>query len=472
MTDQTAGTPAARSAVSVKPMTRTAALERTNQQDNEPSGRRGLGLDLITVAAGAGLFVAAALVGWDLIDENVRLFMWFPPLLASWYPHFGPGSVVSIVAAALVVLYGPTVAHRLRWRTLLLTGWAASVTWTTSLALVDGFQQGIAGPLARKKEYLNDVPRVADIPRMLAEFAEHIRTDGPNPWTMHVGAHPPGSFLLFVWLDRLGLGGGAAAGFFCILVGGSACVAVAVTLRALGAETSARGLLPFGVLLPGVVWIGVSADGMFAGVLAWGVALLALGATGGRWAGIPALAGGVLLGYTLYLSYGLVLAGLIPLAVLVLAGRWSALLLGALGVVAVVGAFTAGGFWWLDGFEHLRFVYADSVAKTRPDWYFWWANLAALTVVLGPATLAGMRRLAGNPRRVPALAALAGAALLAVLIADLSGMSKGEVERIWLPFAVWLVLPCALLPRPQVRGWLAAQALLALLVGHLLYTPW
>ena len=26
----------------------------------------------------------------------------------------------------------------------------------------------------------------------------------------------------------------------------------------------------------------------------------------------------------------------------------------------------------------------------------------------------------------------------AILIADLSGLSKAEVERIWLPFAVWL----------------------------------
>jgi uncharacterized protein YPO0396 len=44
------------------------------------------------------------------------------------------------------------------------------------------------------------------------------------------------------------------------------------------------------------------------------------------------------------------------------------------------------------------------------------------------------------------------------------------VERIWLPFAVWLVVPCALLPRP--RAWLAAQAVLALAVNHLLLTVW
>jgi hypothetical protein len=62
------------------------------------------------------------------------------------------------------------------------------------------------------------------------------------------------------------------------------------------------------------------------------------------------------------------------------------------------------------------------------------------------------------------------AALLALLVADLSGMSKAETERIWLPFAMWLLPACALLPRP--RAWLAAQTVLALLINHLLFTGW
>jgi hypothetical protein len=76
-----------------------------------------------------------------------------------------------------------------------------------------------------------------------------------------------------------------------------------------------------------------------------------------------------------------------------------------------------------------------------------------------------------RPVRLPRPALLlATAAAGAVLIADLSGMSKAEVERIWLPFAVWLVLPCGLLPRR--RTWLLAQAVLALAVNHLLLTVW
>jgi hypothetical protein len=75
----------------------------------------------------------------------------------------------------------------------------------------------------------------------------------------------------------------------------------------------------------------------------------------------------------------------------------------------------------------------------------------------------------GQPR---ALLALCTAAILAVLAADLSGLSKAEVERIWLPFAVWLVAAAALLPARHIRWWLGAQAAVALAVNHLLLTTW
>ncbi|MGH3826824.1 MAG: hypothetical protein ACRDQX_06580, partial [Pseudonocardiaceae bacterium] len=68
--------------------------------------------------------------------------------------------------------------------------------------------------------------------------------------------------------------------------------------------------------------------------------------------------------------------------------------------------------------------------------------------------------------------ALCVAAGVGVLCADLSGLCKGEVERIWLPFAVWLIASAGLLPARQARWWLAAQAVLALAVNHLLLTTW
>jgi methylthioxylose transferase len=433
----------------------------------------GPGGDIGPVALGVVLVVASAVVGRMLLAGGADLLLPFPPLLAQWLPHVGPGTPVAAVVAVAVVAYGPVLTASLSWRRLLLTAWLAAVAWTLALALVDGWQRGVVERLSSGEEYLHDVPRVGGVREMLATFADHVLTDQPVHWTTHVGAHPPGVFLFYVVLDRVGLGGGGAPGVVTVVVGASACAAVAVTLRALGAEEVARRALPFGVLLPGAVWVGVSADGMFAAVLAWGVALLAVGATGrGAGADAAALGGGVLLGGTLYLSYGLVLGLLLlPVAVLATTRRWRAAVFAAVGAAVVVGAFTASGFWWLTGFERVRVIYAASIAASRPYSYFVWANLAALSIAVGPAVYAGIRRALATPRPFPtAAAALVLAALAAIVVADLTGLSKAEVERIWLPFAVWLVVPCALLPRP--RAWLAAQAVLALAVNHLLLTVW
>jgi len=422
--------------------------------------------DLAAVSGAALGVVAAALVGRALLADGVNIFLPFPPLLAEWLPHVGPGTPAAVAVAVLVVARGPALSARLAWGPLLAAGYAAAVTWTVALALVDGWRRGVVERLSSSQEYLHDVPRVTDVAAMLRTFADHILTDRPGFWTTHVGAHPPGALLTFVWLDRLGLGGGGPAGVVVMLVGASAPIAVAVAVRALGAEDVARRALPFGVLLPGAVWVGVSADGMFAAVLAWGVALLAVACARPR-ADVVAVLAGVLLGWCLYLSYGLVLGALPALAVLVATRGVRAGALAAVGALAVVAAFTASGFWWFTGFERVQVIYAASIAATRPYAYFVWANLAAVLFALGPAAVAGLRRARGLPARA---ALLTAAGVAAILLADLSGMSKGEVERIWLPFAVWLVIPCALLPRP--RYWLAAQAVLALAVNHLLLTVW
>ena len=468
--------------------------------------RRSWWADLVVVAAAGALVVAAAAVGRRLLADGATLYLPFPPLLAQWLPHVGPGTPVAVVVAVVVVARGPAWAERLPWRALpALTGVAAAL-WTLALALVDGWQRGVVDRLTSADEYLHDVPGAPALPVLLREFAGHILTSAVDPdqtwfWTTHVGAHPPGAFLVFVVLDRIGLGGGGATGLLVIAVGASAAAAVLVAARAMGDEQVARRAAPFAVLFPGAVWVGVSADGLFAGVLAWGIALLAVAVAQTGWrSGVAAAAAGLLLGATVYLSYGLVLGGLLAAAVLVrpsagrrrrhggrrAAGpgglatragwwwglgidraRWRALGFAAAGAAAVVAAFTLAGFSWLDGYAKVRVIYAASIAAARPYSYFGWANLAAVAFAIGPAGIAGLRRVVTRPVG-PYLVVVA--AVAAMLLADLSGMSKAEVERIWLPFAVWTCLACAELPRP--RWWLAAQAVLALLVNHLLLTVW
>jgi methylthioxylose transferase len=456
------------------------------------SVQRGLGAELIAAGSAAVLVAVAAVLGVWLLHRGVPLHVDAPPLGAQWLPHMGPGTVPAVLIAALVIRRGPELAARLPWRRLLGAAGLTALAWTLCPALIDGWQRGVAGRLTTRPEYLHDVPRVGDIGAMLRSFAERIPGGSPESWTTHVAGHPPGALLVFVGLDRIGLPGGAPAALLCVLVGSSAVVAVAVALRALGAEATARAALPFGVLFPGAIWIGVSADGLFAGVLAWGVALLAVSFARPRLdAAVLAAAGsgGLLLGACLFLSYGLVLAGLLPLAVALAARRVAPLLVASAGVAAVVAAFAAAGFWWLQGYHQvvIRYYQPGEYGLVRPYSYWVWADLACLAVVLGPAGVAGLRRvftpggMAGlqelpnrgwRSLKSPQLGVLCAAAALAVLAADLSGLSKAEVERIWLPFAVWLIPAAGLLPAQRARGWLSAQAVLALLVNHLLLTTW
>ncbi|MER6270176.1 hypothetical protein [Streptomyces sp900105755] len=436
--------------------------------------------DLLAVLAAALLVLVAVLVGRHLQDTYRVLFVHWPPLFADWDPHVGPGTPAAVLVAGAVAAYGPNLAVRLPWRGLLGAAWGACLAWTWSLALVDGWQRGVAGRLTSPNEYLTVVSRFHDIPATLRDFTHHIVSGTPAPWPAHIAGHPPAATLTFVLLDRVGLGGGGWAGAWCITVGSTACVAVLVAVRALADERLARRAAPFLVMAPAAVWVGASADGYFAAVAAWTVALLALAVTGRSVAW--AAGAGLLYGLTCYLSYGLTLFALIGAAVLVLGrrrvrARPVVLALLAAGAAVVPLVFTLAGFDWWQGYRLLVTRYYQGVGGTRPYGYWVWANLACTVVITGPATAAGLRRSGAvlvHRRTAPVaqrrLAFLVGAALLALLLADLSGMSKAETERIWLPFAMWLLPACAFLPRP--RAWLAAQALLGLLLNHLLFTGW
>ncbi|MCE7008808.1 hypothetical protein LWC34_39260 [Kibdelosporangium philippinense] len=414
------------------------------------------------------LLVAAIAVGFGF---GIRLYgsKHFPgapdtfgewPILAQWAPHIGIGTPLSIMVAIAVIAWGPSLAARLPWRKALLLAYLTSVGWIVSLALIDGWKPGIAEQLTSGDEYLKEVPGITDIGVFLRTFSARILDFQPDSWTTHVSAHPPGATLVFVWLDRLGLSGGGWAGILCILVGAVTAVAVPAAVAALGKPSLARATLPFIVLFPGAVWLGTSADAMFAGVTSAGIALLALRTK------LSALAGGVLLGFGIFLSYGLVLIGLLALCVLLYpnGGVGSIRLLGiaVLGAGAVVATFALAGFWWLDGYHLVVERYYQGIANDRPYWYWVWANLACLALVIGPAVAAGLPRAWRYP--------LVAAAIVVILMADISGLSKSEVERIWLPFAVWLVPAAGFLPRR--RWWLVAQAGTALMVNHLLLTNW
>ncbi|MEW2402047.1 hypothetical protein [Streptomyces sp. NPDC046862] len=446
--------------------------------------------DLVAALAAALLVVVAVLVGRHIEHTHGTLHVGWPPLYANWGPHAGPGTPAALAVAAAVVAYGPVLAARLPWRALLPVAWGTAMAWIWSLALIDGWHRGIAVRLTTRYEYLQVIDRFHDIPATLRDFTHHILLGSPDHWPPHVAGHPPAATLTFVLLDRIGLGGGGWAGTWCITVGATACLAVLVTVRALAGEDLARRAAPFLVLAPAAVWMGTSADGYFAAVAAWSVALLALAVTAGPGprARAAAFAAGLLFGLTWYLSYGLTLFALIAAGVVLLGGsRARPLPLVLAGATVVPLAFTLVGFHWWEAYHLLVERYFQGAGGIRPYGYWVWANLACTVFLVGLATAAGLRHSgatllaergglrvrAGSgsgPSADARLALLVSVAALAVLVADLSGMSKAETERIWLPFALWLLPACAFLPRP--RTWLAAQACLALLVNHLLMTGW
>jgi hypothetical protein len=375
--------------------------------------------------------------------------------------------VLPAIAVALVAVVSlPRWCAARSWRSVVTRATAAALAWGVSLALVDG-RAGLAGPAQGRREYLAGVARIASPARFLREFPDNI-LDFP----VHVQGHPPG-YPIVVWvIDRLGLGAWGVS--WLQIVGGVLVVpAVLVAVRAVGGEGFARAAAPFVAVSPAAIWLVSSADAFFAGVGAWGVTCVVLAFVSPRrpTATALAVAGGVLLGVTAFLSYGLVLLALIPLGVAAQRRTARPIALATLGGLLVVGAFALAGFLWVDGLAATRGRYFDGIASRRPYEAFLVANLACVAIVAGPAVAVGLARL-GDVH----VWALVGGALAAVLVADFSGMSKGEVERIWLPFTVWLLPACGTLvmgscPRAR-RTWLALQCGVALLVQVTVRTPW
>jgi hypothetical protein len=445
--------------------------------------------DGVAVTAAVLLVVAAFVVphlGLGIVTplinatpERFRAFADTAPIFGWWNAHVGWGTVPAIVIGAAAVLAGQSVAQRLPWRAVPWVTWATACAWAFSLAMIDGWQRGFAGRLTARHEYLREVPTVDDIPEAVRTFADRILDFQPDSWITHVSGHPPGALLTFVWLDRIGLGGGAWAGALCLLVGSSAAAAIVVAVRALADEGTARLAAPFLAVAPTAIWVAVSADGYFAGVAAWGVALLALAVRDTtRLPVLAAAAAGLLFGWAIFLNYGIGLMALPAVAVLLSAKDFRSalrtLVPAALAALAVVAVFATAGFWWFDGYQLVQERYWQGIAVDRPFQYWSWGNLAAVVCAVGLGTAAGVGRVfdIAAIRRRSGLHLVVLGALLAILCADLSMLSKAEVERIWLPFTVWLVAAAALLPPRSHRWWLALNVIGALLLNHLILTNW
>ena len=425
------------------------------------------------MALAAWLMLLAVAVAWGhaLLPAGT-LNVHAPPFQGHY--RFLPRAVVPGASlAALGVVFLPWAAQRLPWRVLPVTGAGAAAAWAVGLAVWDG-HQSLGGPLGRAHEYLPAVPTVGDDPAgFLAGFADAV---AHRELPVHVNGHPPLMVLVFWALDRLGATGPGWAGALVIAVGSSAVAAVLVTVRALGDEAAARRALPFLVLAPFAVTVATSADAFFLGVGAWAAAALAVALRRRSWRASrrrrPA-------------RRRVAVSQLRPAALRCgaarrrLAGRAPARAAGRAarrgGACARARSWDSpsyrwrswhAGFSWFDGVHATHRAWELGKGDDRPYLYSLVADVAVLGVLVGPATAASITR---RPGRVPSV--LAASSALGLLLLAVSGVTRLEVERIWLPFAPWLVLLTAGIPA-RGRGWLAVNAACALTFQLLVLDVW
>ena len=408
--------------------------------------------------------VALAWGTWGVASSGVALRA--APLYGRWRWHPGWGLVPALLAGGFVVAWGPAVARRVPWRWVPPLGGLAAVGWTLALAVADGWST-VTGPLTTHTS---------------TSRSQLVSTTSPGSWAGSPKGWPPsrsmcrdirrarspsrGSWIAPAWAAPVAGGRGHRR------LGGG-CRRRAVAVRALVGDRVARRAAPALVVLPAAIWAGTSLDALFAGLAATGLALATVAAV--RAARGRALAAGVVLGVALLFSYGAALVVVVAVVVIARARRTDRparspglLVPFAVGVLLPLGAAgVIAGFWWMEGLRATEHAYWSGIGGQRPAGYLTLAgNPAALALAAGPAVAVGLAGVLTSADRRARL--LPAAALGAVLVANVSQMSHGEVERIWLPFVPWLALAA---PGDR-RGWLAAQAGLALLVQAALASAW
>jgi len=388
----------------------------------------GLGLTAVAVLGGARVGTAAA--------PFAGRYRW---------PHLVPASLLA-PAVALAVLGAVRAGwvERLPWRWLLAAGWLTSAAWALALALVDGVD-GLAGPVRNPQEYLVDAGAVHGDP---AGFLRTFTRDAPS-YSVAVRTHPPGATLLVAVVARgVGINRPVLVGLGVVAVAALTAPLVATAVRSLCHTGAGRRVVPVVALAPWALWTAVSLDAVMAAVTAAMMACGVLASERDRARpsalGLAAVAG-LLLGAAALLGYQVAWLGVSLVAVYFVRRR--PLLNAVTGAVALVplGLASEAGFAWPDGLSVAQADFALRVGHER-SWLLWAAlDLVLLAVACGPTVITAARGL----RRTPGWPFVLGAAL-AVAFAVGSGLSRGEVERSWLPFFPWLVVPAlAPLVRPR-----------------------
>jgi hypothetical protein len=448
----------------------TRAGRRGTDCPEPPAGRPlPAAVAIAVLAAALGLVV---LWGQSLDRAGVGIFLQAPPFVGQWRLLWSPALWWAVALGALLVGWWSPATERLRWGWVLAGSGLWALIWPALLQWSEGWDS-LYTVLGNRRAYLPTARAIDSPAEFLRTFVERL-----PEYPTHVKGHPPGATLVHWFVDLVGGGRSDVLTATFLVVAASAAPASLVALDRIAGRCAARRAAPFVGLAPAAMWIASSPDAMFMGVIAWSVALGAVAVTveptdARRRIGLHVAAGGAGLfaGLSLSFSYGsmLLLGPLWALAIWTLRrGNRRPLVTAVLGFAVVPVLFMSAGFDWFAGLEATRTAYLDGVAPGRPDRYFIVSNLVVTAVAIGPATIAAMVWL-----RDRAAWWLVGGALGGIIAANASTMSKGEVERIWLPVVPFLVLAtCSIRGTDARRWWLAAQLAVAVLLQATLDAPW
>lgn len=423
--------------------------------DSSPQG--------VLPALGWGALVLLALWwGQEAIVGRVGVFINAAPFFGRWRLHAPLWWLIPAgLFGLLVALVGPRLFASMPWKWVPPIAGIVGVAWAFLLAVSAGWDE-LTRPLTNGHEYEPLAARIDDLGAFWRGFTEQA-----GGFPTHVQSHPPGAPTVPYLLDRIGLSGPGWLALVVVCAWGVAVAAPLWAQRWIAGEAVARRAAPALCLLPAAIWAATSMDSLFAAVTAVGLALIAGAvARGSAWL---ALGGGMVLGVSLLLSYGAALLVVAAAALLIAVRKLGVLWRAGFGVAVVLGVAGLFGFWWLEGLMATREFYFEGVAAKRSGVYFTLVgNPAALALALGPGFAVGLAAIwrSRNAIRSEYLAPLA--VLVAVAGANLSQLSRGEVERIWLPFMPWLALA---IPGHH-RAWLVASVLGGLVLEGFLRTEW
>jgi methylthioxylose transferase len=460
------------------------------------------------VGGAVALAIGAALLGWATIwgrrvQTNPDVKLGAAPLVGQWKFRPSIGYLMPIGFALLVIVVIPRLFVRLQTRWVVLSTVGLAGSFTAALAGADG---GVAmlDPVVHRTEYWAWLDKMPPVRQMLTNYDEY---DFIVNFSTHIKGHPPGYMLLLKALAALGLGKPWIIALVSYVSAGLVAGSVLVVARRLGTAKFTRRAAPLLILAPYAVWMGTSADAVFSALVAVGAAGLAIAATSAQSSHriTFSVLAGLSIGAGLYSSWGTVTCAPILAGVLWCATRQQAaspsahpasfgerirraapiVAWASTGIGAVAVTMTALGYNWFAGMGLTRRLYWKGTAQFRPWKYFLVGNMGALLFAIGIVAVVGLgvagigvgkqnrSEIGTSPTDTQPtnwLRWLIICALTCVLAANFSQYSKGEVERIWLPFMPWLTLPAALLTRHRL--WLLVQATSAIGLQVMLISKW